>query len=143
MSSYITFKVIKIIDEYSLVINGGINDDISLGDNIEIFLEGDEIIDPFNEDEKLGTLDFIKEKLEVTEIYSNFAVCKKIITEKIFHPSAMQRAFSSIATNGLGGTTETRTIVEKINVDKSEITGRKTGEKVIKIGDLARIALSE
>jgi hypothetical protein len=140
MNSYTTYKVIKVIDEYSLVINGGLNDDISLEDSIEIYLQGDEVVDPFKENKVLGTLDFIKDTLEVTEVYSDFAVCKKIVKEKVYRSSAFQKAFSS-AGGVLGGTTETTTRVEKINVAKSEITGRKTGDNVIRIGDVARIAL--
>ncbi|MGG0277297.1 hypothetical protein [Bacillus rhizoplanae] len=149
MSSYTIFKVIKIIDEYSLVINGGFNDDISTGDSIEIYLEGNEIVDPFNENKILGTLDFIKDTLEVTEVYSEFAVCKKIVTEKIYHPSAFQKTLSQAVVSGLSGiagiagTTETKTREAKINIDESEITGRRTGDKVIRIGDIARIALSD
>lgn len=141
MNSYITFKVIKIIDEYSLVINSGLKDGISVGDSIEIFLEGDEIVDPFNEDRVLGTLDFIKDTLKVSEVYTEFAVCKKTVTEEVNIPSPLQKAISH-SMSGITGTRETRTIVKKINVDESEITGRKTGDSVIKIGDIARIALS-
>lgn len=142
MKDYSTFKVIKIIDEYSLVINGGLNDDISLGDKIEIYLEGEEIKDPFNEDKILGTLDYIKETLEITEVYLSFAVCKKLVTEKIYHPSAMERAFTP-ALSSLSGKTETKTTVAKIEVDEEQMTGRKTGESTIRIGDLVRVTLSE
>jgi hypothetical protein len=144
MSSYITFKVIKIIDDYSLVINGGLNNDISKGDEVEIFLEGDEIIDPFMDGKVLGTLDYIKDILEVTEVYTNFAVCEKIVTEKIYTPSPLQKAFfSSGIPSALNGTTQTKRTLVKINVVEEEKTGRKKGDKIIRIGDLARIALSE
>ncbi|MCU4958658.1 hypothetical protein OB990_20905 [Bacillus cereus] len=144
MNSYITFKVIKIIDEYSLVINSGLKDGISIGDSIEIFLEGDEIVDPFNEGKVLGTLDFIKDTLEVTEVYSEFAVCEKRVTKEVHIPSPLQKAISHSMSglSGITGTTETRITVKKINIDESEITGRRKGNKVIRIGDIARIALS-
>lgn len=144
MNSYITFKVIKIIDEYSLVINSGLRDGISIGDSIEIFLEGDEIVDPFNEGKVLGTLDFIKDTLEVTEVYSEFAVCKKIETKDVHVPSPLQKALSHSMSglSGITGTTETRIIVKKIKIDENEITGRRKGDRVIRIGDIARIALS-
>lgn len=144
MSSYTTFRVIKIIDEYSIVINGGLNEDISIGDDIEIFLEGDEISDPFNDNKILGTLDFIKDTLKVTEVYSEFTVCQKVVTEKIYHPSALQKAISSSVAGlgGMAGSTETKTHIEKIDINESEISGRKTGDSVIRIGDIARIALS-
>lgn len=151
MISYSTFRVIKIIDEYSLVINGGLSDDISLGDEIEIYLEGDVITDPFNEYEELGTLDYVKEKLEVTEVYSKFSVCKKFKQEKIYQPSSLQKALSSAALNlssissisSLAGSTETKITVEKINVDQTKMSGRKTGDNIIGIGDLARLGLKE
>ncbi|HDR7051704.1 hypothetical protein K8Z37_12235 [Bacillus thuringiensis] len=136
--------MIKIIDEYSLVINSGLKDGISIGDSIEIFLEGDEIVDPFNEGKVLGTLDFIKDTLEVTEVYSEFAVCKKIITNEVHIPSPLQKALSHSMSglSGITGTTETRITVKKIKIDESEITGRRKGDRVIRIGDIARIALS-
>ncbi|PEL93058.1 hypothetical protein [Bacillus wiedmannii] len=144
MTNYTKFKVIKIIDEFSLVINGGLYEDISIGDSIEVFLEGDELIDPFNDNRTLGTLDFIKDTLKVTEVYPRFAVCQKKVTKEIHIPSPLQVAVSQ-SMAGLGGITGTKreeTITEKINIDPSEITGRKTGDSVIKIGDIARIALS-
>ncbi len=145
MINYTTFKVIKIIDEFSLVINSGLNEDISIGDSIEIFLEGDEIVDPFNESKVLGTLDFIKDTLKVTEVYPKFAVCQKKVTKEVNIPSPLQKALSQsmAGLSGITGTKEERTIIEKINIDKSEITGRKTGDSVIRIGDIARIALSD
>lgn len=146
MNSYTTFKVIKIIDQYSIVINGGLNDDVSIGDKIEIYLEGDEITDPFNNNEVLGTLDFIKDTLEVTEVYSKFSVCKKITIKKIHHPSAFQQALSQnvlSSLSGFAGTTETKILEEKLTIEESEVSGRKTGEKVLKIGDIARIAITD
>jgi hypothetical protein len=145
MTNYTKFRVIKIIDDYSVVINGGLSDDVSLNDKIEIYLEGEEIIDPYNNNKPLGTLDFIKETLKVTEVYPDFAVCQKIKLEKIHNPSALQlsmmHAVSSFANYTTGKTTTVETI-EKINVNKSEITGRKKGDLTIIIGDFARIALS-
>lgn len=150
MSNYTKFKVIKIIDEYSIVINGGLMDDISLEDEIEVFLEGDEVKDPFNENKVLGTLDYIKEKLIVTEIYTKFSVCKKIKKEKVKSPSVVEKALiptfqKSLLPyfNDIYGSSEIKVSEEKINVKKDEMTGRRIGDKVISIGDIARIALSE
>lgn len=142
MSNYTTFRVIKIIDEYSIVINGGINDDITLGEDIEIFIEGDEIK---YEGEVLGTLDFVKAKLEVTEVYPKFAVCKNIVEEKEYHPTSFQKTLgaSLSAFNELGGRTVVKTVEKKINIDETEATGRKTGDGIIRIGDLARLEISE
>ncbi|BET16501.1 hypothetical protein HUN88_13235 [Bacillus amyloliquefaciens] len=148
MSNYSVFQVIKIIDEYSIVINGGFNDDVSLGDKIEVFIEGEEVIDHFNDNKILGKLDFIKETLEVVESYPNFSVCKKLITKSVHHPSNLQKAISSTwaassssLKSALSGFTETVTEERKINVDEEQISGRVRGEKVIKLGDTVRIAI--
>jgi len=140
------FRVIKIIDEHSIVINGGLNEDLSIGDEVEIFVKGEEIVDPFNDNKSLGTLDYIKERVEITEIYREFAVCEKFIEKEIYHPSAMERAmqptFQAISKFG-GGRKET--VREKVafNVEESEMSGRLKETSPIKIGDLARVAISE
>lgn len=139
MSSYLKFKVIKIIDEYSIVINGGLEHDVSLDDDIEIFVIGEEIIDPFNENKSLGTLDFIKARLKVTEIYPSFSVCENIIETKTYEPSAMERAFSGGSFKGKTITTISR---DKMLINEDQATGRmKPEDKIISIGDNARIAL--
>lgn len=140
MNNSTTFRVIKIIDDYSLLINGGYTDDITEGENIEIFLEGEEIRDPYNENELLGTLDFIKARLEVTEIYHQFSVCENIKREKVHYPSALTQALSNAT--GFSGRTETKVNKEKLDIIEDEKSGRKKDEKVIKIGDLARVSLS-
>lgn len=141
MPTYTTFKVIKIIDEYSLVINGGLDDDVSLGDTIEIFIKGDEIIDPFQENKVLGTLDFIKERLSVSEVYPGFSVCKKEIEKERYTPSAFEKAIIKPFA-GMQGRTEIERVVEPININKDEISHRKLDSEVISIGDTARIAVS-
>lgn len=144
MNNYSTFKVIKIIDEYSIVINGGIEEDVSKGDKIEVYLEGDDIFNP-DTNEKLGTLDYIKETLQVTEVYRKFSVCEKIIKKEVFQPSAFataMRSFAASTTNQLAGTKQTEISRGKINIDSEQITGRKTGDKTIRIGDIARIPIS-
>ena len=139
MSSYSIFKVIKIIDEYSIVINGGLNHSVSVGDKIEIFVIGDDITDPFHDNKSLGTLDFIKETLTVTEIYREFSVCKKIIENEEYQPTTIEKALQPFGGRGI---TITKEVAKKIQIDPQEATGRKTAKKTIRIGDDARIAIS-
>lgn len=146
MNNYTTFRVIKIIDEYNIVINGGINDDISLKDEIEIFIKGDEIFDPYNDNKSLGTLDFIKETLTVTQASLDFSVCQKIIKTETHTPSPFQASLMnsltgiSKLTNGI---TKVETSIAKLNVKSDEITGGLIkGDKTIVLGDFARISLS-
>lgn len=146
MSNYSTFKVIKIIDEYSIVINGGVNEDLSIGEEVEIFVKGEEIKDPFNDNRVLGTLDYIKERLEITEIYREFAVCEKFVEKEIYHPSAMERAMQpTLGVFAKFSSGRKETIREKVafKVEESEVSGRVRESSPIKIGDLARVAISE
>lgn len=142
MTNYSVFQVIKIIDEFSIVINGGLNDSISKGDEIEIFVIGDMITDPFNDNKELGTLDFVKATLEVVEIYRDFSVCKKFEEKEVYTPSAMEKAFAPVA-GYMQGTKRIEKTVQKININEEEITGRIKDDFVIKIGDTARLAVTE
>lgn len=141
MTNYSVFQVIKIIDEYSVVINGGLDESISRGDEIEIFVEGDVITDPFNDNRELGTLDFIKASLEAVEVYRNFSVCKKFEEKEVYTPTAMERAFAPISGQFQGSTKIVKTL-KKIGIDEKEITGRVKGDSIIKIGDSARLAIT-
>lgn len=144
MSNTHVLKVIKIIDDYSIVINGGHTDDIEEGDKIEIFLTGEEIKDPYNDDEVLGTLDFIKEKLEVTQVFARFSICEKIKREKVTHPTSFQQAMMAIPNLNLGKR-EIKVTREKINIDETEISGWFAPiietTKVVKLGDNARVSV--
>lgn len=144
MTNYSVCRVIKIIDEYSIVINGGLDDSISKGDEIDIFMEGDVLIDPFNDNRELGTLDFIKDTLEVVEVYRNFSVCQKFEEKEIYTPSAMERALEPTLrlTGQFKGSTQIKKIRKTIEIDEEEKSGRVKGDSTIKIGDLARIAVS-
>lgn len=119
------FKVIEIIDEYTLLINYGFNDGASEGDRLRIYSIGEKVFDP-NTKEELGTLDNIKDIVQVEVPYENFSLCKKVrtIRREILNP--------------LSKLVQTTTVSESLYVDKTEISGRKPLKKEpIKTGDLA------
>lgn len=148
MLDYQKFKVVKIIDDYSLVINAGINEDLSINEKIEIFVEGEELFD-IDTEKSLGTLDFIKDTLIITEIYPLFSVCKKPDIKKIVSSPSLQPVggASSIVLSSLKKmympNVEKETITEKVklNVLESDKSGRVIDNGPIKIGDLARVPL--
>lgn len=145
MIDYQIFRVVKIIDNTSIVINGGIDKNLSINDEIEIFVEGEEIFDQFNENISLGTLDFIKEKLIIVELSKNYAVCAKFVEKEIYHPTQMekitQRMSINLGTFGSGKTEIVKTSAT-FAVKQDEISGRTKADKAIQLGDFARIALS-
>lgn len=128
------YKVIKIINEYNIIINAGSNKMIKEGDKLEVFIKGEPVEDP-ETNEKLGTLDIIKAKLVVKQVFQKFCVCGNFSTTTI----------SPIQINQIIGNYFTpKEYEEKLNIDPKEITGGFRGEdKTIKIGDLVRKSLSQ
>ncbi len=127
MSKDAIFRVIEILDPTRILINGGSNQGLSDGDTLEIFETGGSVVDP-QTGENLGTLDFIKDQVEVVTLYENFSLCKKIVRTKsnIFTP------FNEYVT--------TTSHVASLKVNEEQITNRKiSGNPVISVGDELRI----
>lgn len=119
-----TFKVVKIINEYKVVVNAGSNHYIQEGQEMEIFEPGQEVTDP-DTGASLGTLDYVKAKLRVVDVLPKMCICE----------------------NRDGETTKTisdlisRSFTEKVplNVDPKDISGGfESVSKKIRVGDLVR-----
>lgn len=117
-----TYKVIKIINEYKLVINAGKNRFIEQGDTLEIFVPGEEIFDPETK-ESLGSLDFIKAYLVVKDVFDKMCVCENKIISSTLPTLSITELFNQPA---------------RLNVDSLDISGGLSGDSKIKIGDLVR-----
>ena len=67
-------NVVIILDDKRLVINIGSNDGLKLNDKIIVYEIGENVK---NIDGKIiGTLDYIKAELVVTNLYDNIAICQ-------------------------------------------------------------------
>ena len=118
------YKIVKIIDEYAVVVNAGSNSFIKENDTLEVYQPGQEVTDP-ETGESLGTLDFVKAKLRVTDVFPKMCVCENRERER--------KSFITIAQNF--------TYEEKLplNVQTTDISGGYEGiDKKIKVGDLVR-----
>ena len=69
------YKIIKIIDDKTIVINGGSENGIKNGDKFEILDTGEQITDPFT-NENLGTLDTIKEIVTADNVLPKMTICR-------------------------------------------------------------------
>lgn len=117
------WKIIKIIDDFEVIINAGKEDFIKVNDIFEIVSPGETIIDPDTK-EDLGTLDFIKAKIIVKELYDKFSVCRNIETNLP----------SQYLSNNLS-----QSFTKPLKVDAEEITGRSLSyDAYIKLGDSVR-----
>lgn len=130
------FQIIKIIDAYHLVINGGSSHGLSEGDEVEVFVKGDQLTDPFNDDKLLGTLDYVKSVLTIESVYPKFSVCVWEVREKVEIPSP----FTSVAALTSRSKYEYRYENARLNVKDEEITGGypEHDERLL-IGDTVRI----
>ncbi len=118
------WKVIKIIDDYRIVINGGKNDSLQREDELEIFIKGEEVRDP-ETNEPLGTLDKIKARLVVVDLFDQMAVCKSAETfmHDMLNPIANFQTYKT----------------SRLKVDPKQISGpTKEYDDIIRIGDLVR-----
>lgn len=116
------FLVVKIIDEYSVVINGGSNYDIAPGDVFEIYSRGQDIYDPITK-EFLGTLDFVKAKIIARDVFPRMSVC----CSQNINPALTAISFSFMEKP------------EELNVAANDISGGyEDVDREIHVGDLVR-----
>lgn len=116
-------KIAKIIDEYSVVINQGINDGIASGDVFEIYASGTEIKDP-DTGESLGNLDFVKAKIVARDVFPKMSVCHSQDRESIL--------VANLASALIGRPAE-------LDVASEDISGGFSGvDRKIRVGDLVR-----
>jgi hypothetical protein len=68
-------RVVQVLDEYKIVINKGIDDEVEEGDNYLIFALGDEIVDPETK-ENLGRLEVVRGKARVIHVQERLSTLK-------------------------------------------------------------------
>ncbi|WP_439424811.1 hypothetical protein ACKP2L_05210 [Oenococcus alcoholitolerans] len=118
------------MNNQQVMINLGSEDLVKEGDNFIVVNKGEEIIDPQTKKD-LGRYDFVKDRLEVIEVFPNFSILSKI-TRKVVPMFA--------ALPALGNQTRTEEIPENLNVDKDEISAIKfsSTDRIIHLNDLVR-----
>lgn len=118
-------KIVKIIDEYSVVINAGFDHGVKKGQLFEIYVPGESIIDP-DSNEDLGTMDFIKGQVVVKKAFPKMSICENSRTENAF------TNFDNLASYMLAR-------AKPLNVDSVEISGGfEDYDPKIKVGDLIK-----
>ena len=119
------FKVVKIIDSESIVLNAGYNDKIKENDKFDIYGIGAEVKDP-DTGKYLGTLDTIKERITATTIFENMWICKCPV---MYGPgSTLTTTISTLFSRDN----------KQLDVEQSEITNDLSKDTTIHIGDKAR-----
>lgn len=120
-----TWKVVKIISDYEIVINGGKKDSLTRGSKLEIFVPGERLEDP-ETGEFLGVIDHIKAYIKIEDVFDSMSICKNAENK---------------VTNVLSAWYEQTGESNRLNVDPTQITGPIADyDKTIRIGDLVRIS---
>ena len=131
MSSSSKYRVIEIMDEYSLIINYGTNDGAVKGDELRIIKVGESVKDP-KSGQVLGTLDCIKETVFVEIPYENFSICR--------HSEIQNYNFLSPLTGQMSSFNYSKKNIKKLNVLSDDCTLRKLPEKTpVKVGDTVKV----
>ncbi len=118
------YKIVKIISEYKVVVNAGSNNSIKENDTLEIYQPGQEVTDP-ETGELLGTLDFVKAKLRVIDVFPKMCVCEN-----------RDKDSTSLALLAKGLMYEE---ILPLDVRTTDISGGYEGiDKKIKVGDPVR-----
>jgi hypothetical protein len=130
-------SIVKIVNEYLVVVDYGANSAADEGDILEIYEEGEEIFD--HENNSLGTLDLVKAKIKVKNVYDNMSLCISNEFTKKYSSSGMGNVASMMSALQRGGTYKYDR--RALNVNTTQISGGYDEAEItpISIGDKVRI----
>ena len=114
------FKIAKIVDEYSIVINGGEAFCVREGDKFEIYDPGVPVKDP-DSGMYLGNLEYVKATIVAEKVYPRMTLCK--------NENSMSAIMKSVASGLVSKPME-------LNIDAESISGGFDDK--IHVGDLVR-----
>ena len=127
MEKLIEGNVVRILDEYRIVINVGSNDEVKVGMVFVIFTQSqDEIRDPAS-GEILGKLENVKEYVSVIHVQNRLSTCVAREKQSRFHEGedmGVQTLSGAMMAESLTARPEkVRYGMKKLNVNNSQITG--------------------
>ncbi len=118
-----TFRIVRLLSETRVVINGGTQDELNFNDILEIFEEPEPVVDPVT-GETLGVIPQIKGKIRVISLGEKMAICENIETQTARMIVGFQTA---------------RTEVEKLNISHFDIQRLPIDHQPITVGDKVRL----
>lgn len=134
-------KVAKILDEYSIVINIGRDNDVVNGMVFVVFVQSDDEVKDPDSGEVLGKLEHVKDYIFVSHVQDKFSTCvagEKEASSGEAEPQGAQTLSGAMMAESMtvrpgGG----RLSNEKLNVNTSQVTGvLQLGP--ISVGDMVR-----
>lgn len=132
-------KVVKILDEYNIVINLGWRDGLACGMNVVVFATGSEEVKDSNTGESLGYLELVKAHLKVAHVQERCSVCTaESIKKAAEEEGGVQTLGAAMMAEAMGIKYQKQYMTEKLNVNTAQISGMpQIGP--ISIGDKVRL----
>lgn len=131
--------VIRILNEYEIIIDVGKKQGIVEDDKFVVYNEGEEILDL--EGNSLGKLELVKANVEVIKVQDNYSICSAYKIKKINELTGLGALAGLNTINMLAGY-ETKTEKKRVplNVDEEDFEDTITsGHGQIKKGDLVKL----
>ncbi|SJZ95507.1 hypothetical protein SAMN02745174_02065 [Cetobacterium ceti] len=119
------YKVIKILDKKTILIDYGKMNKAKVGEKIKIIKSGEDIYDL--DGRYIGSLDSLKAVLEIVRVEEEFSLCQNIETKEVnpFAPAIMLKT--------------TKIIAKELNIKEDEIAYLEyTNNEPITIGDIVK-----
>jgi hypothetical protein len=127
MSTIIRGNVIRIPDEYSVILSVGQRRGVKEGMTFAIYAEGENIRDPISQ-KNLGYYELVKARVIIVHVQDEFSVARNAETETVSATSSAIRALRNEFT-----------VVKKLPVDEQQIKPiAGSSDLKIKVGDKAR-----
>lgn len=123
------YQIIKIIDEYNVLVNVGLDDGITKSTKLIIKVQGQPVI---FEGEDYGTLDYIKAELEVKSLYDKMALCQN---------SKVVKVSQNLGITSLLSRSETIEKVAPLEINQDDVDDnfKYILDHKLKIGDIVTI----
>lgn len=122
------YRVIRIPDTYSVLINAGEINDVEMGDKFQILGKSEEIIDPFS-NESLGYLDYVKATVEVVQLYEKMCLCENALRQPSMLTSTLSAMSIGFASSRLS-----------LDVNENQLgVNTNSEDDVISIGDMVKL----
>ena len=141
MDKIIEGKIVKILDEYSIVINIGRNNGVVKDTEFVIFTRSDEEVKDPDSGEVLGKLENVKDYVTAAHVQDKFTICVAKETKNMHkegESAGAQTLSGAMMAESMSARPEGSKIsAKKLNVNASQITGvPQLGP--ISIGDCVR-----
>lgn len=122
-----TFKIVKIVDNMSVIINGGAIHGIKINDIFRIYTQSDVVIDP-ETNEELGSFETTKATLKAFNVFEKMTICKNALYDSLSQ-EAVNISLINVSLFNIYGNHK------PLNVDKKQITPL-IHDNTIRVGDV-------